>query len=93
MFWKASFELNLACHTDTVLGDVWSAEFLLDNHVAAFGTECNLNGIGESVYTLFELFTSLYIEFNFFCHFSFVFVLIGFESQKYHFSITARMSL
>ncbi len=64
------FQLYLAGHAHTVLGDMGSAEFLVDNHVAAFGAECHLHGVGQSVDTFLELFTSLDIKFYFFSHFS-----------------------
>ncbi len=63
------FKLYLAGNAHTVLGDMGSAELLAYDNVAAFRAEGDLNGVGKSVDTLFELFASLDIEFNVFCHF------------------------
>ena len=45
-----------------------STEFLFDNHIAAFGTECDFHCVSQSVDAILKLFASLDIEFYFFCH-------------------------
>ena len=68
-------QLNLLCHSNTVLGDVGSTELLLDDNVAALGTESYLYCICQTVHALLHQVASLYVEFNVFCH-SFIICLI-----------------
>ena len=62
-------EFHLFGHGHTIFGDVGSAKFLVDNHVATFGAECYFHCICQRIHTLFEEFARLYIIFNLFCHF------------------------
>ena len=67
------FQFNLFGNRHTIFRDVGSTEFFLDDDVAAFRTQGDFNGISQLVYTFFQLFASLNIEFNFFSHSSFSF--------------------
>ena len=62
------FQFYLFGHRYTIFGDVGCTEFFLDNYITSFGTEGNFNGICQFVYPFFQLFTSLNIKFNLFCH-------------------------
>ena len=53
---------------DTVLGDLRSTEFLLDDDVAALRTECNLYGVGQLVNTSLDEVAGFCIVFNNLCH-------------------------
>ena len=61
-------KFNLFCNTHTIFGDVWSTKLLFKNHVATFRAKCHFHRICQCVNTFLELFASLYIKFNFFCH-------------------------
>ena len=65
---ESVLQFHLLGHRHTVLGDLRSAEFLVDDHVAAFGTERYLNGVRQRVDTLLEQFARLYVIFNILCH-------------------------
>ena len=49
MFSNLSAKFDFFRHRHTVLGDAGRAEGLLDHNIAALGTECDLDGIGENV--------------------------------------------
>ena len=61
-------ELYLLSDGDTVLGDLWSTEFLLDDDVAALRTECNLYGVGQLVNTSLDEVAGFCIVFDNLCH-------------------------
>ena len=65
---ESVFEVDFLGHADTVLGDAGGAEFLLDDYIAAFGTEGYLYGIGEGIGSGMELFACLNVIFDDFCH-------------------------
>jgi hypothetical protein len=52
---------------DAVLGDGRRTELLVDDDVAALGTECDLNGAGKELYALEDLGTSGLVEEELFC--------------------------
>ena len=56
-------QFHLTGNGHTVLGDVGSTIFLVENHVTALGTKGDLNGVAQLVNALLELFTSLDIKF------------------------------
>lgn len=61
-------KLYLACYAHTVLGDVRCTIFLVDDHIATLRAECHFHCVGKCVDAFLELFASLYVEFDFFCH-------------------------
>ena len=65
---ESVLQLDLLGHGHAVLGDLRSAEFLVDNDVAAFGAQRYLDGIRQRIDTLLEQFARLYIVFDIFCH-------------------------
>ena len=62
-------EFDFASHGNAILSDVGSAEFLFDDYIASFGTECHFDSVCQSVNAILEFFASLDIEFYLFCHF------------------------
>ena len=65
----AVLELNLLGDGHAVLGHLRSTEFLVDNHIAAFGTEGHLHCICQLVDAFAKLLASVIIENYLFCHF------------------------
>ena len=60
----------------TVLGDLRSTEFLVDDDITAFRSECYFYGIGQCVNTFFQTLTGFPVIFNVFCHCFFCFLFI-----------------
>ena len=75
-------KLNLLCYGNTVLGYLGSTELLLDDNVAAFRTECNLNCICQLVNALLQQVAGVHIEFNVFSHDVLFFVVEGVAAVK-----------
>ena len=65
---ESVFQLHLLGYRHTVLGDLRRTEFLVDNHVAAFGTERDLYGVRQRIDTLLEQLARLNIVFDILCH-------------------------
>ena len=65
---KLVLKLHFLSHGNTVLSDLRSTELLLDNYIATFRTECNLNSISQFVYTVLQQVAGIYIVFNLFSH-------------------------
>jgi len=65
---ESVFELHLLGHRHTVLGDLRSAEFLVDDHITAFGAQRHLHCVRQRIDTLLEQFARLNIIFDIFCH-------------------------
>ena len=65
---ESVLQFHLLGHRHTVLGDLRSTEFLVDNHVAAFGTERDLYGVRQRIDTLLEQLARLNIVFDILCH-------------------------
>ena len=65
---KVVLEFNLLSHCHSVLCNLGSTKFLLNNHVAALRTECHLDCISQLVNALLQQFAGVGIEFYFFCH-------------------------
>ena len=61
-------QLDLLGDGHAVLGDLRSAELLVDDDVATFGAERDLHGVRQRVDTLFEHLARLYVIFDLFCH-------------------------
>ena len=61
-------EFYFLCDRNTVLCDARSAEFLVDNDVAAFRAEGYFHCVGQHVSTFFEELAGFYVVFQFFCH-------------------------
>ena len=51
---KGIVELDVLGHGDPVMGDGGGAIFLVQGHIAALGTEGDLDGIGDGIDPLFE---------------------------------------
>ena len=60
------FQLDFTSYGDTILSDMRRTEFFVNDDVATFRAECNLDGVGQYVHAFLELFASLCIEFDFF---------------------------
>ncbi len=63
------FQLNFLGNGYTVLSDGRSAEFLLDDHVAALRAEGYFHGISQSVNATQHLSAGVGIKMKLFCHF------------------------
>ena len=61
-------QLHFLSNCYTVLCDLRSTELLLYDNVTSLGTQCNLNGICQTVNALLHLLTSVNIVFNIFSH-------------------------
>ena len=61
-------QLDLLGDADTVLGDLRSPELLVNDDVAALGTERDLHGVRQGVDTLLEELARLDVIFDFLCH-------------------------
>ena len=61
-------QLYLLGNGNTVLGNLWCAKLLLNNNVAAFRTECNLNCVCQLVNTILEQLTCVNVKLDIFCH-------------------------
>ena len=62
------FEFDLFRYRYSVLGNLRRTEFLVDNHVAAFGAERYLYCVGQCVYALFEHIAGFDVIFDLLCH-------------------------
>ncbi len=61
-------QLDFLGHRDAVLGDVRSAELLLQDHVAALGAEGDLHRVGQLVDAAQNRLTGIFGIYNLFCH-------------------------
>ena len=61
-------ELHFLGYGNTVLGDLRSTEFLVDNHIASLRTEGYLHCVCKSVHAFLHQAAGFHIEFDFFCH-------------------------
>jgi hypothetical protein len=68
-------QLDLFGHRHTVFGDVRSAEFLLENYVAALGAERYFDRIGELIDAAQNCLTGMFTINNLFCHGCFFLVI------------------
>ena len=57
-------QFHLTGYGHTVLGDVGSTIFLVENYIATFGTKGHLYGVAQLVNAFLQLFASLDIKFN-----------------------------
>ena len=71
---ESVFELHLLGHRHTVLGDLRRTEFLVDDHITAFGAQRHLHCVRQRIDTLLEQFARLNIIFDIFCH-NFIFYI------------------
>ena len=63
---KLVAQLDFFGYRHAVLGDDGRAEGFLNGHVAAFGAQSHLNGVGKFVHAAGELFTGFNVKKNFF---------------------------
>ncbi len=65
---KRILQLYLLGYRYTILRDVRSTEFLVDDHIATLRAERHLHGVRQGIDTLLEKLSCLYIVFDFLCH-------------------------
>ncbi len=74
------FEFDLLSHRNTVLGDRWGAELLVDHHIATLWSECDLHCVCELIHAALKRCTGINIErYDLACHSCSV--LIGFRND------------
>ena len=64
--WVFQFYFFGNCHT--IFCNMRSTKLFLNNYITTLRTESDFNGICQFIDSFFQFFTSLNIEFNFFCH-------------------------
>ena len=65
---ESVLQFHFLCDSNTVLGNLWCTELLVNDYVTSFRTKCNLYCISKSVNALFHLRAYLNVEFNIFSH-------------------------
>ena len=61
------FQFDFLGHRHAVLGDGWGAEFLVNDHVAALGTERGDDRLGELLDAAQDRLPRLLVEYQLFC--------------------------